>query len=148
MRSWEDLKEIVSRGDLHLLQRSREAQQVYNQFMAGVRAQYASVEDFVIHKVFNYETRTNTDGKLVVVRPDPVPLQYIFRENDFPYNTAPGIEHHLLWASRGDISDTKVQEFLLSHRQGYECMTFVNPPHLQSIRGVPHAHIFSIPKSI
>ena len=63
--------------------------------------------------------------------------------NDFPYSTEPGVEHVLIW-SKQPLSAEFI-ESVLEEKYGssvLEWIYFVNPPEYQSVRRLPHAHVF------
>ena len=69
----------------------------------------------------------------------------VWRANDFPYHFEPGIEHHILWFESGVPSTERIAAAVHQNLgAGYETASWVNPPALQSVRGLGHAHILSV----
>eukprot|EP01026_Neomeris_dumetosa_P048286 TRINITY_DN4175_c0_g1_i6.p2 TRINITY_DN4175_c0_g1~~TRINITY_DN4175_c0_g1_i6.p2 ORF type:complete len:109 (-),score=2.52 TRINITY_DN4175_c0_g1_i6:284-610(-) len=66
----------------------------------------------------------------------------LWRDNDFPYYLEDGIEHHVLWCTE-PLQHEEILQVIQQYREGYETTYFVNPPQLQSIKGVWHAHVLS-----
>mmetsp|Transcript_367 Transcript_367/g.2864 ORF Transcript_367/g.2864 Transcript_367/m.2864 type:complete len:103 (-) Transcript_367:923-1231(-) len=66
----------------------------------------------------------------------------IYMINDFPYFVEPGIEHGIVW-STGKLCVDEMLALLEEQLPGKEKLYFINPPSLQSIAEVEHAHVFS-----
>ena len=78
----------------------------------------------------------------------PLPTHH-FARNDFPYALDPSISHHLIW-SRAPLNVDEMHCIMEEHRppHRYQTVTFINPPHLQSVKNLWHAHIFSKEKTL
>ena len=86
-------------------------------------------------------------GKLVAVcPPSGVPTHLVWAKNEFPYHMDVDIQHNLVWSAAGAVSEERLLAFVDAQRPlvgGWENLLFMNPPHLQSIRNVWHAHVLS-----
>ena len=139
---WAYVKECIDRADLHLLARTESCTLRYHQFSHGIRKEYASMADYILAKIFRYETE-EVDGKKKALAPlDMETPQVHFVPNDFPYDFEDPIEHHVLWCTE-PLSPDVIAAAIREHRPGYECLYFINFTHLQSIKEIHHAHILS-----
>jgi len=66
----------------------------------------------------------------------------VYMVNDFPYFVESGIEHGIVW-STGKLCKDEMLALLDEKLPGKEKLYFINPPSLQSITEVEHAHVFS-----
>lgn len=66
----------------------------------------------------------------------------VYMVNDFPYFVELGIEHGIVW-STGKLCKDEMLALLDEKLPGKEKLYFINPPSLQSITEVEHAHVFS-----
>ncbi|CAO3686566.1 unnamed protein product [Rhizopus stolonifer] len=125
VHSWEEIKHYVAVNKVNLLKRNREAEIVYRKWTSETIEEYGNIENYMTQK------------KLLFGQKD-----YLILGNDFPYSVTPGIEHVLVWSKRPLASD--FVESLLNEKYGscWEWTFFVNPPELQSIRRLPHVHVF------
>ena len=141
---WETLRQRLEKGELHLLGRSEEVLRLYRTFSADILKEYTSMGDYVCHTVFGYplEIDPSTSKKHAII-PEPKGSRLAFRPNDFPYYFEEGIEHHVLWSESDILNDEVVKQQILLHRPDHECLFFINPLMLQSIKSVAHAHILS-----
>jgi hypothetical protein len=72
------------------------------------------------------------------------PLEpYIFIENRFGYDLAPGIKHYLLWVHpKYNISDAHAEMIIRKRFPTQKIHYHVNPVQFRSIMGVGHYHVF------
>jgi hypothetical protein len=64
--------------------------------------------------------------------------------NDFPYAVHEGIEHYVLWSKEKALGVKEIEEELNARMDpSKEYIYAVNPPHLQTIREIFHAHVFA-----
>ena len=118
-------------------------------------AKYDTVGDYVLCRFFGWEARPDGEGgKLRSVAPAGFARSSSFVPNDFPYHVTPGIEHHIVWvaSAAGDVSaltEAELAAEVQSHKpaNAWETLTVVNPPRLQSVTNVWHAHVFSRPRT-
>jgi len=115
----------------------------YRAFRKQMGDEYESVDDYVASKVFDFKCEINpTSAKLKAIYPSLTEPLVVWRENDFPYSLEGDVEHHVLWTT-GELTEQMILNAIAIERQGYECVHFINPPHLKSVKNVAHAHIFS-----
>jgi len=121
-----------------------------------LRAKYATVGDRVLCSVFGWEARPDegAGGKVRASPPQGFTRAVRFVANDYPYTMTPGVEHHIVWvaSAAGDVTALSAEELsaeVLRHRpaEHWETLTAVNPPRLQSVTNVWHAHVFSRPRA-
>ncbi|KAI9255980.1 hypothetical protein BY458DRAFT_589109 [Sporodiniella umbellata] len=125
VHSWEEIKQRVAKGQVHLLKRNRRDEKVYREWIQKTLAVYGSIESYMIQERVKF----------------PADQDYLILPNDFPYSVTPGIRHLLIW-SRKPLEKPWVESLLAANFQGWETTFFVNPPELQSIRRLPHVHVF------
>lgn len=102
--------------------------------MKDTLEKYGTIENYLLStKLFFDQVENDSKGR------PPV----IILPNDFPYSVAPGIHHILLW-SQTPLTRDYIEEILESNygHQMYEWVYFVNPPEIQSVRKLPHVHVF------
>eukprot|EP00887_Chlorella_sp_A99_P005891 scaffold1.g5891.t1 len=145
--SWEELRERVAKGGPEVLgQLGRSPAQLRAYFGhrdTVIKAQYASVADYLHAKVFGLPTAPGPDGRLVAqVPPDfAASRRTVWRDNDFPYLLEEGVVHLNYWSSQ-PLSATEVEERIAAELPtDAEYVWFVNPPVLQSVPTIWHAHI-------
>ncbi|KAG0180777.1 hypothetical protein DFQ28_002622 [Apophysomyces sp. BC1034] len=92
--------------------------------------QYGSIETYLLKEKLHFP-KEHTPQPPVILLP-----------NDFPYAVEPGISHLLMW-SQTALHKDYVEEILLSrYGKDYEWVFWVNPVEIQSVRRLPHVHIF------
>lgn len=100
--------------------------------MKDTLAKYGTIEQYLLSTKLHFKPITDPTRPPVIILP-----------NDFPYSVEEGISHILLWSqiplSRDYIED--ILESNYGHEQ-YEWVYFVNPPEIQSVRKLPHVHVF------
>jgi hypothetical protein len=100
--------------------------------MKDTLSAYGSIENNLLSTKLNFKPIVDEHCPPVIILP-----------NDFPYSVAEGISHILLWSqiplARDYIED--ILETNYSHTL-YEWVYFVNPPEIQSVRKLPHVHVF------
>ena len=166
--AWEEASTLIRDGSLRalsILGRSPQGIKKYHHVRdSHILATYATVTDYLYATVFNIPCVTrghepsniddgdavNSTTRLVAVVPadfgttSATTTTTVWKENDFPYNFEPGIEHHVLWSSASLTTAQLVQE-IEKYRDSnvYEWVSFVNPNALKSIPTIWHAHIVS-----
>ncbi|KAI8143314.1 hypothetical protein BJV82DRAFT_612305 [Fennellomyces sp. T-0311] len=137
VHDWKEICHYVTTNQVHCIRRNREGQRVYREWITNTLSKYKNIEDFLLTEKLHFpSTEQDTD------RP-----AYIILPNDFPYSTEPGIQHILIWSQK-PLSELYVKEILEQRydAQTWEWIYFVNPPETQSIRGLPHVHVFMRPR--
>ena len=84
-----------------------------------------------------------TDGKKrAEIREPKLQPRLVWRRNDFPYHFEEGIDHWVLWSSSGPLLDEALRgEAAERFGTDHEFLIWVNPPELQSVRAMWHAHV-------
>ncbi|PRP81017.1 hypothetical protein PROFUN_11169 [Planoprotostelium fungivorum] len=178
--SWEELLEIVKKGELNRLRRTDEATRYYLQFVENIKSKYGSIERFVLDVKLEWNIPVDSMDITPSSQFSSIghPSQSKMMKNDFPYALPHDVEHWVLWSrlpflppfrededehvtrsrSRGlsGITGTHVPEenhtaaageirrFVSTQwpEESYTCAWLLNPPALQSVRGVSHFHMF------
>ncbi|KAG2220413.1 hypothetical protein INT45_000638 [Circinella minor] len=138
VHDWNEIYNAVISNKVQTLRRNREGQRVYREWIDNTLSKYKNVEDYLVKEKLHFPKEIPQD----VNRP-----HYILLPNDFPYSTAPGIKHVLIW-SQQSLKENYVKEILEEHygSQQWEWVYFVNPPETQSVRKLPHVHVFMRPR--
>lgn len=145
--TWSDAKEIVEKGDLHMLGRSASQHADYMIFNRDIKSKWKSVLDYILCKKFDCESGLDEDsGKLKAIRPRIVVEKTSFSINDFPYHFEPCVHHYIYWKlGSKPLNSEEVQsvaaEFMKERKEFTEFVIYINPPHLMSIPELDHAHI-------
>ena len=151
--SWTQVTEIVSSDDLGRFGRTASELARYQRHKSAVLQEWASMSDFLCAEIFDVAPVLDADGKKRAAVPDSdsdggaaPPL--VWRENAFPYAVRRGIEHHCVWSTSAAAlrDEARFREVLERHRPSDTFATchFINPPALQSVRALPHAHVLSL----
>ncbi|KAJ1914582.1 hypothetical protein H4219_004719 [Mycoemilia scoparia] len=153
---WEQAKQLIDANNIEPLGRSYETQDLYEIHMKKVKAQYGSVANFLISHVLKdfvasstksqkqqqQQAPTNSDKSDMITMSD-----IRFLPNDFPYAFEDGVEHWVMWSRKRlepGFNPPPIVENAVKTRFGsnIEWRYFVNPPSLQSVKELYHAHIF------
>jgi hypothetical protein len=62
--------------------------------------------------------------------------------NDFPYSIEPGVEHILIWSKEALQADQVEAILDANYGRMWEWTFFINPPKYQSVKRLPHVHVF------
>jgi hypothetical protein len=94
--------------------------------------QYGSIETYLLKTKLHFKPIEDPSTPPVIILP-----------NDFPYAVEPSIQHILLW-SQLPLSRSYIEDILETNfgSQCYEWVYWVNPPEIQSVRKLPHVHVF------
>lgn len=121
---------ILATNQIKNIHRNKQVQTVYDQWMKDTLATFGTIENYLLTTKLKFETMTDPTCPPVIILP-----------NDFPYSVTPGIHHILLW-SQIPLTRPYIQHILESNYGSYEWVYFVNPPEIQSVRKLPHVHVF------
>lgn len=159
--TWEQLKEIVNFGDPTMHSRSMEVQEKYLLHSRQIKKEWRSINDFILHSKFEFDKKVEDVGDgdgtgKFIASPS---LDQAKRENriekrlllnEYPYYVCPGIEHWCLWKLGGRVESDEIEwaeRELITMGIGADkedIMSWVNPPHLQSIPDIDHAHFLCL----
>ncbi|KAI9496282.1 hypothetical protein BDB00DRAFT_809787 [Zychaea mexicana] len=139
VHDWNEIRHLVSNNKVQQLRRNREGQRVYRHWTETTLSKYKDIEDFLLSEKLHFPTEEPAD---------PTRPHYIVLPNDFPYSTEPGTKHVLIWSQK-PLSEPYVREILESHygSNNWEWVYFVNPPETQSVKRLPHVHVFMRPRT-
>ena len=146
---WEELHQlIVVQKKLDGLCRSVEEEERYRQHRLQVKETYDSMYDYIIHSKFQLPREYNQDTNRwrVLVSDDDGTWEdrTVLVPNDFPYFTADGIDHWVLWKLGGTVDQEDVKQALASLHHDWnlsDTIYWENPPHLKSLPDIDHIHI-------
>ncbi|KAI7905308.1 uncharacterized protein BX663DRAFT_559482 [Cokeromyces recurvatus] len=140
--SWEEVYYFVSSNQIKCIHRNEQVQAIYNQWMKDTLEKYGSIESYLLSTKLKEFVNTTTTTEVVI---DPYRPKVIILPNDFPYSVDKGIQHILLW-SQTPLARNYIEETLESNygRKSYEWVYFVNPSEIQSVRKLPHVHVFCV----
>jgi hypothetical protein len=170
--TWEQIKDTLATGDVHLLGRTAAQLDEYAAHKTTVLTQYCSVADYLLHTIFKYKCEnvpvahaaaaaaagtcsggSNTCAnvpalaatKLKAQKPNQPGCRIVWQPNNFPYYTTPEIEMHIIWCEAGHISEEDLQQIVAVERPEaeFEVQIFENPPHLKSVPELHHVHVIS-----
>lgn len=119
-------------NQIKCIHRNKQVQTVYNQWMKDTLNKYGSIENYLLSTKLHFKPIEDKSRPPVIILP-----------NDFPYSVEEGIKHILLW-SQIPLSQSYIEEILEANygSKTYEWVYFVNPPEIQSVRKLPHVHVF------
>ena len=148
--TWEEVKDVVGRGDLAVLGRSQQQQQEYDAFYNKTKSEWLSIADFLLASKFNYQVfEADIEGsKKKQVHRTNVTIEQeklVLAPNDFPYYFEDGIQHFILWKLGGEITEQEAVDAAMRLRTKnpsyVDHVIYINPPHLKSIPEIEHAHV-------
>lgn len=145
--TWEEVKDVIIRGDLAILGRSQQQQEEYDAFYNQTKSNWLTIADFLLATKFEYEVLEDiTSKKKSVNRTNIISQERLkLAPNDFPYYFEDGIHHFILWKLGGIITEHEAVDAamkLRTHNSKYiDHIIYINPPHLKSIPEIEHAHV-------
>ena len=162
--TWEQLQEIVNNGDPTMHSRSMEVQESYVLHSREIKNDWRSMNDYILYSKFGFGKNVDESGKFIsnptleeAKLDKRVEMKLLL--NEYPYFVCPGIEHWCLWKLGGQVEDVEVnwavQELMNIMTEDdnkgvsdaaslQDVLTWVNPPHLQSIPDIDHAHLLCL----
>ena len=121
----------LATNQIKSIHRNKQVQTVYNQWMKDTLAKYGTIENYLLKTKLHFEPTTDKSRPSVIILP-----------NDFPYSVEAGIQHILIW-SQTPLASSYIEEILQkNYGPSYEWVYWVNPPEIQSVRKLPHVHVF------
>ncbi|KAJ1992314.1 hypothetical protein H4R33_001043 [Dimargaris cristalligena] len=162
LKPWDELVCIVESGNFVSLNRTKEAEAIYSQAKQYYNRDYAGIADFVLKTRLKWTLEEIAETQRLVAaahhhppssptNPDrPIDAYLPFYPeytrilvNDYPYALTPDIQHFVLWSQvELDIRNPKLMTHLQAKFPGYEVLFMVHVPALQSVRAIPHGHVF------
>ena len=159
--SWDEAKDIIADGSverLAKLERNESCLKCYREFRAQLLTEWASVTDYLICQLYlpfsrvslqEYgKKRVTLDRTACKALGESSSKVQVWRINDFPYDFELGIIHYCLW-STVPLNEEEIQSEIEARfdPKQYDSLFFVNPPSLQSIRDLWHAHVMIRPRA-
>lgn len=156
---WSELQHIVNEGDPTMHSRSMQVQHDYILHTREVKAQWRSINDYILYSKFDFERIRNEESGLYESSPSLEAMKEMMKEgerietrlllNEYPYYVADGIEHWCLWKLGGMVTKDEISEAANElnrnrNKKMDDVLTWVNPPHLQSIPDIDHAHLLCL----
>jgi hypothetical protein len=143
--SWEELTKAIA-TDVTLLGRLVPDLQFYKARIDEIKSEYATMGDYIFFKKFSMPTILGPDNKKIADLSKKMDAQQIlFEKNDFPYAIEDNIEHYLIW-SLTPLSSDDIIAIATKNLPNHEFLWSINPPSVQSVKEIFHAHIYSRPK--
>lgn len=146
--TWPEIKQTISEGRLEKLGRSSANLVVYRKFGADTNEKWVSTWNYVLVSKLSLGSIVDPEsGKLKANMEEyeqTRDVRFNFSLNDYPYNFEEGVYHYILWKIGSDITNEDISKYETKAREihgSVESITFLNPPHLKSIKNVDHAHI-------
>ncbi|KAL0087993.1 hypothetical protein J3Q64DRAFT_1621695, partial [Phycomyces blakesleeanus] len=95
-------------------------------------SRYGTIENYLLSTKLHFPSDEPADHPATIILP-----------NDFPYDVQEGISHILIW-SRLPLTRSQIQQILEEKygQESWEWVFWVNPPEIQSVRKLPHVHVF------
>ncbi|KAI8339114.1 hypothetical protein BC941DRAFT_422118 [Chlamydoabsidia padenii] len=131
--TWEQVYHFVSTNQIKKIYRHPSVQNVYNQWIKETLATYGTIENYLLSTKLKFPPPSSSnDPPAVIILP-----------NDFPYSVEDGIKHILIW-SQVPLDPDYVEQILKEHYDmaTWEWVYWVNPPEIQSVKKLPHVHVF------
>ncbi|KAI8089214.1 uncharacterized protein BX664DRAFT_296778 [Halteromyces radiatus] len=95
---------------------------------------YGTIENYLLTTKLKFppSSSESSESPSVIILP-----------NDFPYSVEKGIDHILVW-SQVPLKPDYVEHVLQNNydQTKWEWVYFVNPPEIQSVKKLPHVHVF------
>ncbi|KAJ1918741.1 hypothetical protein IWQ60_007428 [Tieghemiomyces parasiticus] len=175
LKSWDELAAIIASGDYTDLNRTREGQEEYDQAKVHYDQHHGGIAQYVMKNRLHWtlegvlETQQRVRKSLAAVIPSPAndslaptvvsqpagaPSSWPFDpaltqvlSNDYPYALDKAITHQVLWSQLPlDPNDPRVHAYLTHRFADCDVLFMVHNPALQSVRAIPHGHVFTRPK--
>jgi len=127
--------------------RTDEVQRAYDQHLADVKRNFASLKDFVFIRMLNFSgfASQGPDANVPLTAFNCKEDTWTITPNAFPYDLASDVEQFVVWTNASAPSLADVEAKLKELVPGYnerDYHYFVNEPKYQSIPEVFHVHVF------
>ncbi|KAL4955228.1 hypothetical protein BDW69DRAFT_161275 [Aspergillus filifer] len=162
---WEDLKDIIARGDLGILKRQPSQLRLYLSWTSKIKKEYGTITNYICVNRLHWPIPTESSPlQYKNLTPFADESDYKILRNDWPYGLAKGISHIVVWSrtpipvkddGRGVITEEskelieafvrrtfvdKLKESGVSDAED-RVLWFKNYTALQSVRGLEHMHV-------
>ena len=154
--TWDQLQQIVQHGDPTMHSRSMEVQEQYVLHSREIKQEWQSMNDYILYSKFGFDKVYDSSVGSYAAHPSlekvisdsQVETQLLL--NEYPYYVDTNIEHWCLWKLGGKVSQEEI-DFAVEELKNdatatsvQDVLTWVNPPHLQSIPDIDHAHLLCL----
>ena len=133
--SWDEIKEIISKKELHKFGRLEDELERYKEYIESSKKTHGTV--FNLMSFILYGKPLNEIYNKNLPFRDP-----IFRRNDFPYAIEDNVEHYLIWSLTKMTNKKEIIKFIEENVGDKQYVWTVNPHFLQSIPEIFHVHVF------
>lgn len=161
--SWDNLRHLISTGQLDALKRWPSQLKAYLAWTAHVKAKYGSATAYLLTQRLLWEPLDDESGAIAFNVRNVVPFadseDFTILRNDWPYGHEEGIRHICVWLKqrlpvdeRGALSEEgkrMVEEFVndefrvkaREEEKDSRIIWFKNTTNLQSVRSLEHLHV-------
>lgn len=161
--SWDNLRHLISTGQLDALKRWPSQLKAYLAWTAHVKAKYGSATAYLLTQRLLWEPLDDELGAIAFNVRNVVPFadseDFTILRNDWPYGHEEGIRHICVWLKqrlpvdeRGALSEEgkrMVEEFVndefrvkaREEEKDSRIIWFKNTTNLQSVRSLEHLHV-------
>lgn len=147
--TFDDLRLLIEQHRFGDTSRCKNVHARYERHKTHVNRYWKTHKDYLLHSIFGLKPGFDGVHRYCYQSPTTQTPLVVLRYNDFGYNIEEGVWHFVLWKRGGD--QPTPQEILDATGQlatmfgAGETLHFVNPPHLQSVPVIQHAHILHKP---
>ncbi|KAF1364891.1 hypothetical protein EJ07DRAFT_97130 [Lizonia empirigonia] len=161
--SWENLRHLISTGQLDELKRWPSQLKAYLAWTAHVKAKYGSATTYLLAQRLYWQPKDNNPGAMTFNLRNAIPFadseDFSILRNDWPYGHESGIRHICVWLKQrlpvdeeGGLSDEGrqlVEDFINREfrikagekEKDSKIIWFKNTTNLQSVRSLEHLHV-------
>lgn len=145
MYSFEDIVEgspdHISHADFL---RTPEMQSLYDAHKVETLHKYASLDDYIMRKVFQCGCFSENDGKIRAIPPPEEPVLMAWTPNRFPYDLDTNIQHFLIWSNRALSKDEIISCIHKNVSDSFKTKVhwFENAVEFRTIPKINHVHVF------
>eukprot|EP00741_Cyanophora_paradoxa_P001299 tig00000478_g1255.t1 len=144
---YEDVEYCIQTQQWELLKRNADQNKIYYAFAARILEGYETVGDELLERLWGFPlvpsaarpgtVRADRGGKEV-----PPGARALLRNNNFPYELAEEVTHHVLW-SLDPMSPAQVRALLEGELRGRRWVFYENPPAKKTVPTIWHVQVFS-----
>lgn len=152
--TWDQLQQY---GDPTMHSRSMEVQEQYVLHSREIKEEWQSMNDYILCSKFGFDKVYDSSVGSYAAHPS---LEQVISNNqietrlllnEYPYYVDTNIEHWCLWKLGGKVSQEEIDFAVEELKNGattaaavQDVLTWVNPPHLQSVPDIDHAHLLCL----
>jgi len=136
--------------------RSMEVQEQYVLHSREIKQEWQSINDYILYSKFGFDKVYDSSNGSYAAHPS---LKQVISNNqietrlllnEYPYYVDKHIEHWCLWKLGGKVSQEEIDSAVEELKNDatatavQDVLTWVNPPHLQSVPDIDHAHLLCL----